>query len=353
MKIKVSIVVAVYNTAQHLAKCIESLLNQTLEEIEIILINDGSTDDSKFICDYYAALDPRVRCLHQANSGPSAARNNGINISNGKYLAFVDSDDYVEKNMYETMYKTAEKYKSDIVICNFSRDCPDMKTEKNVLKIEEQLLEIENIGLQKYFSKYWLNFKYANYVWNKLYKKTLFVENEISFPEDIRFSEDRFLNYMLIPFTKRVAYIKDSLYHYVQRHDSLTNTQGEKENLVVHYIKVFSRTLEWWRRTRMIEAIRPITPVFLCRMIQGAIYTTRQANNSDDYVSSFVHEATRNSGIRKQLLLAAFGKSVTIYRKEAELGLLEEFRMRGFALSCLLGKKGFKTWQKIYNLLLE
>lgn len=354
MEIKVSVIVAIYNTDQYLAKCIESLLNQTLEEIEIILVNDGSTDESKSICDYYAEKDIRVRCLHQENAGPSVARNHGINISNGKYLAFVDSDDYVEKNMYEVMYYNAEKNKSDIVVCNFFRDWTDFEVEEGVLKIEEQLVDIDKIGLQKYLSKYWLKLRYANYIWNKLYKRELFVKNKISFPENIRFSEDRFLNYMLIPFTKKTIYVKDSLYHYVQRHDSVTYTQGEKENLVTHYLDVFFEVIEYWKKTGISDAIQLIYPAFLCRMVQGAIYTTRQSCNSNDYVSSAVHEAISDNGyIKKQMLLAAFGKSVTVYRKEAELDFFEEFRMRGFALSCLFGTSGFKVWQKVYNLLLK
>ena len=128
-KIKVSVIVPIYNTEKFLRKCIESIVNQTLQEIEIILINDGSTDNSHNICLEYTEKYPeKIRYINNKNIGCSATRNLGIELANGEYIAFVDSDDYIEKEMYEEMYTKTLKEKSDIVICGFNYIFSDKKT---------------------------------------------------------------------------------------------------------------------------------------------------------------------------------------------------------------------------------
>ena len=131
-QIKLSIIVTIYNREKYLEKCINSILNQTFNSFELILVNDGSTDRSADICDKYANLDSRVRVIHKKNGGVSSARNVGIDNSNGEYIGFVDSDDYIKDDMYEIMYTKAKEFLADIVICR----CIDVKEDeiKNVKK---------------------------------------------------------------------------------------------------------------------------------------------------------------------------------------------------------------------------
>lgn len=120
MEIKVSVVIPIYNAEEYLNKCIDSILEQSLKEIEIILINDGSIDRSGEICDEYAMKDERIRVIHKVNEGVSRARNRGIVEASGKYIMFVDSDDYVNQEYCKCLYDLSEKYKNNLVICGFN-----------------------------------------------------------------------------------------------------------------------------------------------------------------------------------------------------------------------------------------
>lgn len=119
--IKVSIIVPIYNVEKYLDRCMESLLNQTLKDIEIIMVDDGSPDNCPKMCDEYAKKDSRVKVIHKRNAGLGEARNSGLKIISGKFVAFVDSDDFVELDMYEKLYTAAENMKSDTVYCGFSK----------------------------------------------------------------------------------------------------------------------------------------------------------------------------------------------------------------------------------------
>ncbi|UJF15261.1 glycosyltransferase [Jeotgalibaca sp. MA1X17-3] len=120
--IKVSIIVPVYNVEKYLKKSIESLMNQTLKDIEIILVNDGSTDNSLFICKQYEKKDFRIKVIDKNNGGVSSARNIGIELASGQYIGFIDPDDWIEPEMYEKMYSKIEKTKSDVCICNYIKE---------------------------------------------------------------------------------------------------------------------------------------------------------------------------------------------------------------------------------------
>lgn len=116
----ISIIVPIYNVEKYLPKCIESIINQTYTDLEILLIDDGSTDNSGLICDKYASIDNRIRVIHKKNGGLSDARNVGLDICKGKYISFIDSDDYIELTMYEKMIKIMINQKVDIVSCNYN-----------------------------------------------------------------------------------------------------------------------------------------------------------------------------------------------------------------------------------------
>ena len=118
----ISVIIPIYNVEEFLPKCIDSVLNQTLKNVEIILVDDGSTDNSSIICDEYALLDNRITVIHKKNEGLSASRNIGIDVAKGNYLAFVDSDDWIEESMFEIMYNTIVTNDADMVVCNYYED---------------------------------------------------------------------------------------------------------------------------------------------------------------------------------------------------------------------------------------
>lgn len=203
--IKISVIVPIYNTEKFLEKCIESILNQTLKEIELILVNDGSTDNSYLICEKYAEKDSRILYIKIDNSGCSFARNIGLEKAKGEYITFVDSDDYIEKNMYEEMYKKAKEEDLDCCVCGFNRI--DMK--KSILKVG---INFNNNTKLKEYTKY---DKYSSYTWNKIFKKEKVKKLNLSFPLQKHCCEDFFFTFLYLIDANRVNCIDGTYYNYV------------------------------------------------------------------------------------------------------------------------------------------
>lgn len=175
MKELISVIIPVYNVEKYLNKSIESVIKQTYKELEIILVDDGSTDSSGKICDEFAQKDDRIKVIHKKNGGLSDARNAGISEAKGKYLGFIDSDDYIDKNFYEILYNVLKKYNSDISICKHRETYTDYEENTSKLEIKEQVFNTEQA-----LKELLLFGEVNNYAWNKLYKKELF--NEINYP---------------------------------------------------------------------------------------------------------------------------------------------------------------------------
>ncbi|HDU8655915.1 glycosyltransferase [Morganella morganii] len=204
-----SIIVPVYNVEDYVSDCLNSLISQTLKEIEIIIVNDGSTDSSMNIVNSFS--DNRIKIINKNNGGLSSARNIGIKVARAEYIAFLDSDDWVEKNAYELLYNTAIKNKSDIVSCGFYIAHPD-KT------IKISLPEETNTNIKKN-KKLLHNIKVA--AWDKIYKKSLFTDNGIIYPEGLYY-EDTPTTIPLIFMANSITTINNCLIYYRQRPGSIT-----------------------------------------------------------------------------------------------------------------------------------
>lgn len=205
--IKVSVVVPIYNTEKFLRKCIESIVNQTLEEIEIILINDGSTDNSHIICEEYSRKYPKkIRYINNKNIGCSATRNLGISLARGEYIAFVDSDDYIEREMYQEMYEKAWKEDIDIVISGIRYHY----FNKELLKIREIYPENTKNKIKLLDPKN----KIAN-CYNKLFKRKMLKKYKIVFPENTHNSEDLVFCFEALCVANKIISIPKGYYNYV------------------------------------------------------------------------------------------------------------------------------------------
>lgn len=229
MRPLVSVIVPVYNAEKYLKKCIQSIVNQSLNNIEIIIIDDGSIDNSKDIIKSFEEKDIRIKVLYQENSGVSSARNNGINNATGKYIGFVDSDDYIDLEMYESMYSKAEEFDADIVVCNV-RDVFEDK-ENISLKLEEGLINIKDIKPKNFLKdKY---FSLGSAVWHKIFKKSFIVENNIKFINYSEVSsEDTIFNLQAMLKAKNIYCIDKPFYNYIIRENSLTKSNLAKENMI-------------------------------------------------------------------------------------------------------------------------
>ena len=211
----ISIIIPVYNTEKYLERCLNSLIQQTVKKIEIILVDDGSTDNSGNICDVYAHNYGNIKVIHQMNRGQAAARNEGLKIASGKYIGFVDSDDWVKCDMYETMLEVIENENCDVVECDYIQTDKFSQTTEVVADIERKpkIFSGDEILREHLQGTY-----FKSVIWNKLYRKEiiecLFIEN--------KHLEDIFWLYPVLANCKKGAHIYKNLYFYYQRPDSLS-----------------------------------------------------------------------------------------------------------------------------------
>lgn len=228
---KVSVLVPVYNTEKYLSKCLDSILCQTLEDIEIIITNDGSTDNSQNIIKAYAQKDSRIKYSYQKNSGLGATRNIGIEMARGEYIAFLDSDDWVEANCYEVMYQSAKKNDSDLVISDYFIDSLNHTAlYKHELRTKQQYIG-DIMTITHAFS------------WNKLYKRDLILNNGLKFPlrNDFENVEDQYFSIRSVFFANHIAYTQQPLIHYNVRESSIVNKY--QKTLMHDCIELYKRNL--------------------------------------------------------------------------------------------------------------
>lgn len=229
----ISIIVPAFKVEKYIDKCVQSLLKQTYQNIEIILVDDGSPDRCGSICDEYASQDSRIKVIHKENGGLSEARNFGIDAARGEYMIFVDSDDYVSHNMCEILLKYAKKYNADIVSCNFDNVYENKPFIRNIQSVSDDQSVLSGREMI-----YRLFFRYSvdlNVVWNKLYNKKVFDgKRKIRFPVGI-LHEDDFVIYQLYYNANKTVVINASLYKYLRRSDSITGNYSEKN--VIDIIK--------------------------------------------------------------------------------------------------------------------
>lgn len=217
---RISIIIPIYNAEQHLAKCVDSVLRQTEKNIEIILVDDGSKDNSLDICKNFQKNDERIKIIHQSNAGVSAARNKGIEVAEGKYIGFVDSDDWVESIMFERLLDEAEKIDADVVMCDVTTVYSDGRKQADTIT---QLSE--NQVLKKTDFTPSLLLEMAGSACRCIYKNDRYSDKikkvgRLHFPISIKFSEDRIFNIYAFGYANHIAYIKESYYNRYMNEES-------------------------------------------------------------------------------------------------------------------------------------
>ena len=227
MKPCVSIVVPVYNVEKYISTCIESILNQSLNNFELILVNDGSTDNSGKICDNYAMKDNRIKVIHKTNGGVSSARNVGIDISNGEYIGFVDPDDDIDKDMYKTMFNYTFDKSVDIVICKIKtiNEITNRISESHIWEEKNCIINKNDIECKLIPSILKDSTYSTNSSCNKIYKKEIFKSLNLRFDEEKHHGEDARLNLILFTNIERLVFVDKALYnYYIRQRESLTQT---------------------------------------------------------------------------------------------------------------------------------
>ena len=218
----VSVIVPVYKVEPYLKNCVDSIINQTYNDLEIILVDDGSPDNSGTMCDIYAQADRRIKVIHKKNGGLASARNAGLQLARGEYIAFIDSDDSVDLSMYEFMVRIAEEKQADLVICGCQKISASDQIEKcDVSNSRSDILDADGVWKELFIM---LN----NSSCNKLYKRTLL--DGICFPEELVHGEDMIFNLHYALRCTNGVRTTCGFYHYYDRAGSITRAAFSKRN---------------------------------------------------------------------------------------------------------------------------
>lgn len=236
---KISVIVPVYNGEKYIGKCLENLINQTLDDIEIILVNDSSKDKTYDIIKKYVTKYKNIKLINKKNNeGVGAARNDGIKIASGEYIGFVDSDDIVDTNMYSDMYNLAKNNNSDVVMCSYIRKHKNNSFEVRA-NINESIANYDrNIIVNKIIPTFVENIEYGYYyVWNKIYKKEFLNKNNILFKENLDFGEDWFFNLEVFDNVQKFSYINYPYYTYITSNNNNSLSKNVSINRIKGYLK--------------------------------------------------------------------------------------------------------------------
>ncbi len=238
MNKKISVIVPIYNVEAYLRKCVDSILAQTYKDLEVILVDDGSPDNCGAICDEYAKHDARVRVIHKVNGGLSDARNAGLDIVTGEYVAFVDSDDWIEPYMYEKLLDNLIHFNADMSVGGVSDDIEEEQGYRSV-KVSDyggsSFAEDNTEAMKRYFCGSWA-------AWDKLYKLALF--DGIRYPVG-EINEDEAIVLQLLERCRKVCYTDTVCYHYVRRRSSITTSAFSIQKLA--WYRHCKANLEWIR----------------------------------------------------------------------------------------------------------
>ena len=276
-KALISIIIPVYKVEKYLEKCIQSVINQTYENLQIILVDDGSPDNCGKICDEYAKKDHRIEVIHKSNGGLSDARNKGLEIAKGEYIGFVDSDDYIEADMYEVLYNLLKQYNADVSICNFYTVSQGKISIKNA---DNGINEYNRIEILK---EVLLDNNIQSYAWNKLYKKELF--DEIKYPIGKKY-EDIGTTFYLLEKCNKVVVTGKSEYYYINRQDSIVN--NVTESTITDYIELIMQRYDYIEEN--IKELSSYNKDYLKRILKTAEKDIKSLNEVGDYTKKKYEE---------------------------------------------------------------
>ena len=266
--IKVSVIVPVYNVEKYIEKCLDSLVNQTLKEIEIIVVNDGTPDNSQKIIDKYAKKYQNVKSYIKENGGLSDARNYGLKKASGEYIAFLDSDDYVSTDMYQKMYEKAVSGNFDMVVCdlNYVYEFSD-EVKRAYSNIKNDTTNIKNAMINIYPA-----------AWNKIFKKKLF-KTGIEFKKGVWFEDVEFI-YRLLPHIKTIGVVNEPFNQYLQREGSITNSIDKR---IYHYIDNWNGIVEYYKENDLYEKYYNELEYCYVRYLYATFIKQASKYNYEDY----------------------------------------------------------------------
>lgn len=289
----ISVILPIYNVEKYLEKCLESLLAQTYEALEIILVNDGSKDRSLEICKAYEAKDSRIKVIDKPNEGVALTRNRGLEVATGDYIAFVDPDDWVEPEMYASLMRQIKKWESPVCLCNFFKDTK-RRSQAKCFEFEDEMLEGEAIieklindmiGMSDLLPKYTM---IMGSVWRGLYKRSFIEAHAIQFVPKLSIMEDLvFMVQVLLKCVssgERIAIDRNAWYHYVQHPNSALHSYNEQ--LWEDQLVVYEQLEKSLKEANLEEAMRNRLDIRYIGMVLTAIKNETYARKEGDLKES-------------------------------------------------------------------
>lgn len=298
---KVSIIMPIYNVADQLERAIQSALNQTYNNVEIILVNDGSTDKSGEICDEYKEKDERIKVIHQQNAGSGYARNAGLDVAVGKYLYFADPDDYFETNLIEEILAMAEKSNADMVVFGYFNEVFQKNGQVNTMKMLPILNgEFSQTDFQNHFRSHYAVSPYA--LWNKLYRHDFLVQHNCRFTNQ-KVGQDALFNQLVQREVEKVFYHTEAYYHYVSKEGSAINRYREERFIYEYNIaNCFENWMQFWNKDQEYKDL-------VYREYWGALYLELSNLSWKDSPLTSRQKTTRIAKLmqNKKIKAAVFG----------------------------------------------
>ena len=296
MKPTVSIIIPVYQVEKYLDKCIASVVGQTYQNLQIILIDDGSTDRSPAICDGWKSRDPRITVVHQPNGGLSRARNAGLKLATGEFVGFVDSDDWIEPLMIETLLAAMQETDADIAVCNFQVEPQELRdNQKKMCSLERTLYSSKEALKMLLKGEGFIH----SFVWNKLFKRSVIAN--IDFPSG-KIYEDLLWTPMVIGNANMIICLDSILYHYIQREDSLTHSDKTFLIRLLDKLEMIHQRMEFIRgRYPELEEVSIVNYQNNCCQEYTKISLHHAAFDIDGTARCEIHRCYRQVGLRNTL----------------------------------------------------
>lgn len=329
---RVSVIVPIYQVEAYLPRCLDSILAQTFADFELILVNDGTRDGCPRIMEEYARRDSRIRQIHKQNGGLSSARNAGLDIAKGEFIAFVDSDDYIDSSLLADAVASADASGADQVLWNY-RYVDERGEQEAYLHFDDEVIDLDGLGLANYFYRYWMPYRHGQEAWSKLYRRSIIEENGLRYaPNDEIFAEDTLFSAMYLLHTHKIAALSKPYVYYTQRGDSL---MGKKKPRLARRLTTLSiRLCDYARKVGRAEELQNVLPV-LCydKLIAKGI----RLDPEPEEVYAAMEELGQNATLRSLLRSLLGVMPLLMYTLKTGKGIRSQVRARFFAARWLRG----------------
>jgi len=317
---------------------VDSILAQTETDIEVLLVNDGSTDGSAELMAAYAARDWRVRCIHKANGGLASTRNAGLAEARGDYLLFVDGDDWFEPTLVADAWAAAEAHGADQVLWNYRKAYSD-RVEKPYLPLRAEVIDMAKLGLPAYFYRYWFPYVHGQEAWSKLYRRDVIEANQLAFtPSQEIFAEDTTFAAMYLLHTRKLVALDAAYVYYRQRDDSMMG--GRKPGFARQLITLGIRYAAYAQKEDRGRELRNVLPMLLYRLATKGLAGDPCTKDAARALLDTRDDATLR-GLLRGLL---WGAALPAYLLHTGKGIRTQLRARAFAWTWLHGRTKAALW---------